>query len=96
MLRAAHWRASRYGLEAELLDPLTGQREPAQTAVETLIAFAREALEHSHDDDQVTDSFQELMARGTGASRQRAAAARGGDLEAVVTDLRKRFDAALR
>ncbi len=94
MLRAAHWRASRDGLSRDLLDPGTGGRRPARDVVGGLVAHVRAALEDSADLDEVTDSFERLLARGTGAARQRAAAERGGGLEPVVADLLTRFAAS--
>jgi glutamate---cysteine ligase / carboxylate-amine ligase len=94
MLRAAHWRASRDGLSGELLDPRDGSRQPARTVVQTLIDHVRPALEETHDVGLVGESFERLVARGTGASRQRAAFERGG-LDEVVADLRRRFEGTL-
>jgi carboxylate-amine ligase len=94
MLRAAHWRASRYGMSERLLSPFTASREPARQVVESLIAYVREALDDTGDTDHVTGGFEQLLARGTGASRQRAAFERGG-LDEVVADLRRRFELAI-
>lgn len=95
MLRAAHWRASRDGLSRELLDPETASRRPAREVVASLVAYVRPALEDTDDVDEVTASSERLVAQGTGASRQRAAAESGGP-PAVVADLRTRFDASFR
>ncbi len=94
MLRAAHWRASRDGLSGELIDPRDGGRQPARAVVEGLISFVRTALEETSDAARVSESFERLVARGTGASRQRAAFERGG-IDQVVADLRRRFDDAM-
>jgi carboxylate-amine ligase len=94
LLRAAHWRASRDGLSAELLNPLSGERQPARAVVETLMAHVRGALEDAGDLEPVTQRFEQLLARGTGASRQRAAFERGGIAE-VVADLLRRFAATV-
>lgn len=94
MLRAAHWRASRDGLSRELLDPETGNRRPARDVVEGLVAHVRAALEDSADLEEVTESFERLVSRGSGAARQRAAAERGGGPEAVIADLLHRFAAS--
>ncbi|MDX6309899.1 MAG: glutamate---cysteine ligase / carboxylate-amine ligase [Nocardioidaceae bacterium] len=95
MLRAAHWRASRDGVAGELLDPRDGDRRPARTVVEALIEYVRPALEETGDVAPVADRLERLLARGTGASRQRAAFERGG-LDEVVADLRRRFEASYR
>ena len=94
MLRAAHWRASRDGLSDELLNPRDGHRLPARTVLENLVTFVRPALEDTDDLVHVRDGLNQLLARGTGASRQRAAFERGG-LEEVAGDLRRRFDATV-
>ena len=94
LLRAAHWRASRYGLSSQLLHPQTGDPAPAREVVEATIAFCGEALQEAGDLERVSDGFEQLTARGTGASRQRAAAEAGGGVEAVVADLRARFAAS--
>jgi glutamate---cysteine ligase / carboxylate-amine ligase len=94
MLRAAHWKASRDGLSGELLDPRDGSPRPARMVVEWLIRRVRPALEETNDITRVQQSLEGLLARGTGASRQRAAFERGG-LEEVVADLRRRFEGSL-
>ena len=93
LLRAAHWRASRYGLSADLLDPLSGEPQSSRAVVETLIEHVHDALVSTEEQAAVSQRFEALVARGTGASRQRAAAERGG-IEAVVADLRDRFAAS--
>lgn len=84
ILRAAHWRASRYGLEGELLD-VEGERVvPAGYIVQKLLDFARPALEDLGDWDEVSGTVRETLAHGNGAFRQRAVYRRTGSLEAVV------------
>ncbi len=94
LLKAAHWRASRYGLSEQLVDPTTGKLGQARAVVERTIAFSEAALDAAGDTDLVRDGFERLMARGSGAARQRAVAEAKGDLEAVVADLRDRFTAS--
>lgn len=94
MLRAAHWRASRFGLTEDLLDPLTARRESSRTVVVKLVGQVGDALRETGDLDRVMRGVEALAARGTGASRQRAVGERAG-VRAVVTDLRERFDASL-
>lgn len=93
LLRAAHWRASRYGLSGLLVDPVTGELRPARDVVERTIAHSQAALGATGDTDFVVDRFERLVARGTGSARQRAVAEATGSLEAVVADLRERFTA---
>ncbi|MEP6666422.1 MAG: glutamate--cysteine ligase [Nocardioidaceae bacterium] len=96
LLRAAHWRASRYGLSDQLVDPISQELRPARAVVEQTITFAEDALHAAGDVDLVRDHFERLMARGTGAARQRTVAEAKGGLEAVVDDLRERFQASLQ
>ncbi|MFY9914124.1 MAG: glutamate--cysteine ligase [Nocardioidaceae bacterium] len=98
LVRAAHWRASRDGLSRELLHPLTGELEPARAVVEAAIEHCHGSLEASGDLELVQESAEALLARGTGATRQRAVAERTGPdvaSAAVVADLRERFTASL-
>ncbi len=94
LLRAAHWRASRYGLADRLLDPVTQQPAQAREVVQTTISHVRDALDAAGDLDRVLAAFEQLMARGTGSARQRAVAESRGSLQAVVEDLRERFTAS--
>lgn len=94
LLRAAHWRASRYGVASTLVCPVTGRLEAARAVVESLIRFVDGSLSETGDLDQVTTRFERLLARGTGAARQRAAFERGG-LAEVMADLLQRFDASV-
>lgn len=84
LLRAAHWRAARYGLDADLID-LAGERAvPAAELVEALLAFVRPSLEAFGDWDEVSALVRETLGRGNGATRQRRAFERTGRLEDVV------------
>ena len=84
LLRAAHWRASRYGLEGELVDVDEERLVPAGDAVRKLLDFARPALEEFGDWDEVFGTVRETLRRGNGAMRQRAVYRRTGRLESVV------------
>ena len=84
ILRAAHWRASRYGLEGELLDVEEERVVPAGYAIQKLLDFARPVLEELGDWDEVSGTARETLQRGNGATRQRAVYRRTGSLEAVV------------
>jgi glutamate---cysteine ligase / carboxylate-amine ligase len=95
LLRAAHWRASRYGMTTELLDPHTGERREARAVVEMLLQYVDDALVETEDVDEVSQRAEDLLARGTGADRQRGVFDAGGGLQAVAADLRERFEATL-
>ena len=84
LLRAAKWRAARYGLDGELIDPQAERALPASELIEKLLAFVRPALEEDAAWDEVSTLTRQTLARGNGASRQRAAYARHGRFEDVV------------
>jgi len=87
LLRAAWWRAARYGLSGDLVHPVTTERVAADTAVRALRDAVADALRETGDLDLVDDGIERLGAAGTGARRQRAAYERTGQLRDVVTDL---------
>ena len=84
LLRAAHWVASRHGLDAELVNAEAECAVPAREEIERLLAFARPALEEDGDWDEVSALVRETLEQGNGARRQRAAYGRAGRLEDVV------------
>ena len=84
LLRLAGWRASRSGLDDALLHPVTGKPEPATAVVSLLLEHGREALTDTGDADAVAGLLKDLLARGNGASFQRAAYHRSGRLTDVI------------
>ncbi len=92
-LRSAHWRAARFGLADRLVSPLSQQLEPARAVIEETVESVRDALDEYDDTERVADLLERLIARGSGASRQRAVAEATGNLEDVVRDLDRRFTA---
>jgi carboxylate-amine ligase len=84
LLRAAKWRAARYGLDADLIDVEEGRALPAGQMVEKLLSFLRPALEEHGEWDEVSALARETLERGNGATRQREVYARNGRLEEVV------------
>jgi carboxylate-amine ligase len=92
LLRVAGWRAAKSGIAGRLVDPVTGALATAREVVETTVDFVRPALEEAGDLDRVTESFERLVVRGTGATRQRRVRENGGDLRAVVEDLARRTE----
>lgn len=84
LVRAAHWRASRDGLDAELIDLEAERSVPAREVIQNLLSFTRPALEETGDWEEVSTIVSETLERGNGASRQRAAYERAGKLEDVV------------
>ena len=83
LVRIASWRASRSGLDDDLVDPLTSRPRRAAAVVSSLVDHVREALVETGDLDRVEAAWADLRARGTGAARQRAWAA-DGDLGQVA------------
>ncbi|MGK5629983.1 carboxylate-amine ligase [Streptomyces sp. URMC 123] len=82
---AALWSASRYGLSGPAVHPRLARRVPALTLVEALIEDVTPALEEAGDLSAVRALVADLLTRGTGAERQRAAGA--GDPAAAVRHL---------
>jgi carboxylate-amine ligase len=87
ILRAAHWIASRHGLDADLVDVEAGRAAPAREVVEGLLAFTCPALEEHGDWEEVSELVRETFQRGNGARRQRRAHERARRLEDVVDAL---------
>jgi carboxylate-amine ligase len=87
LLRAANWRAARYGVASELVHPLTGNLVPARQALDSLLGRVSPALSEAGDTERVAEGLARLTAQGNGARRQRAAYERSGDLRDVVRDL---------
>jgi glutamate---cysteine ligase / carboxylate-amine ligase len=94
LLRAAAWRAARYGLTGDLVHPVRWDLVPAAEALQVLADEVGPALERAGDAALVDDGLARLATRGTGARRQRQAFERTGDLQGVVADLVARTAAA--
>jgi carboxylate-amine ligase len=84
LLRASKWRAARFGLEGDLIDPWARLAVPAHQMVEALLTFTRPALESLGDWDEVSTLVREILGRGNGATRQRRAYQAAGRFEDVV------------
>ncbi len=95
LVRAAHWVASRDGMAAALVHPRSGELAAAREVAEAAFEVCCGGL--TEDEQAAMKSrFEGLVARGTGASRQRAVVERGGSVADVVSDLRDRFTASCR
>lgn len=77
-LRAAMWRAARYGLDETLVDPRSATLRPAPELLRALVEAARPGLESGADLEQVLDGVRQVITDGNGAQRQRAAFKRSG------------------
>jgi carboxylate-amine ligase len=92
LVRLANWKAGRYGLTGELVDPRTGKPAPADEVLGALQDHVAGALNDAGDTELAAEGCARLLSSGTGAGRQRAAIeAAGGDLAAAVHDARERF-----
>ncbi len=84
ILRAAHWRAARDGLDGQLVDVAGGRAVPAADLIDTLLRFVRPSLEEFGEWGEVSSLVHHTLHHGTGASRQRAAHRRAERWEDVV------------
>ncbi len=84
LLRAAMWRAARYGTEGDLIDLERTRSVPAADLVARLMTVVRPALEETGGWEDINGLVEQTMGRGTGAMRQRRAFARAGRLVDVV------------
>lgn len=93
LLRAARWRARRYGLSDSLIDPTTRRLASARDCVETMLTRIGPALDHNGDLNFVRPIVDRLLKEGNGADRQRAVAGPSNNLLAVVDDVVSRTQA---
>jgi gamma-glutamyl:cysteine ligase YbdK (ATP-grasp superfamily) len=100
VLRAARWRAARYGLAGRLWSPSRGALVPGAQAVTELLAELRSDLDEHDEYCLVEQLWAQLRSRGTAAARQRRMFAATGSLTAVlrwalqVTDVERYDDQA--
>lgn len=86
LLRLAAWRAGRFGMDGELVDPLGSSIADTFTVAKTLLEYVRPVLEEQGESPLVESLLRQVLARGTGARRQRAVMAQTGSLAEVVAD----------
>jgi carboxylate-amine ligase len=84
LLRAATWRAARYGISAELVDVVAGEAVPARELVARLLERLRPALVDLGDWDEVSGLVGCILAEGTAADRQRQVWVATGSPRAVI------------
>ena len=84
LLRAANWRAARYGLDGDLIDVYAERLIPAKQLIDQFLTFVRPALEAQGDWYLVSAHLHEVLQRGNGAARQREVYKRSGQLKDVV------------
>jgi carboxylate-amine ligase len=84
LLRAATWRAARFGVDRDLIDVERGESVPATQMVDRLLEHLEPSLEEYGEKSLILDLVQRTMSEGTGATRQREAFSSAGHMEAVV------------
>lgn len=84
LLQAAQWQAARFGLEGQLIDPQAHKAMPASEIIEKMLAYVRPALEEFGEWKEISAIVRQVLTKGTGAARQRAAYAKTGTLEGIV------------
>jgi carboxylate-amine ligase len=92
LLQVAGWRAARFGLSADLVHPVEATMVEPRAVFEATVEYVRPALEQAGDLERVRGSFDALVARGSGATRQRRVFESTGSLGAVVEDLARRTE----
>jgi glutamate---cysteine ligase / carboxylate-amine ligase len=71
IVRVSHWQAARYGLEAFLLDPLSGEIVAARQLLNQFLHYAHAALQSQGSWELVSKAVETIVQQGTGATRQR-------------------------
>jgi glutamate---cysteine ligase / carboxylate-amine ligase len=94
-LRLAGWRASRSGVEGELVHPVQQKPCSAAEAVQALLAHIRPALRRSGDDVWVGRELGHILTDGTGSRRQREVLRSTRSRKAVVADAIERTHLAI-
>jgi YbdK family carboxylate-amine ligase len=87
VVRAARWRAARFGVEGQLVDLHEGGLVDAPVLARRLLERLRPDLEEVGDWEEASALLEQVLARGTSAARQRAVLARTGELADVVRAL---------
>ena len=85
-LRAAGWRAARWGLGSDLVRPGTDELAPAATVVDELLLHVHSALVDAGDLAVVQAGVRRLLAEGNGADSQRRAFERRSRLGDVIAE----------
>lgn len=94
LLRAARWRAARFGLTGSLLDPISTELVPAHSLIDRLVNYVRCPLEEIGDWDEMIELIERIKFLGCSAERQRRVFSETNQLANVV-DLLVRETATL-
>ena len=84
LLRAAHWRAARFGLSDELIDVVEQRSLPAGELIEKMLGTLRPALEKSGNWEEISALVAQTLRQGNGSMRQRAVYQQNERMEDVV------------
>ena len=84
LLRAAHWRAARYGIEQDLFDVVQQRSLSASDYLEEMLTMLRPALENDGVWDEVAGQLYKVIEHGNGAQRQRQVYEQKQRMEDVV------------
>jgi carboxylate-amine ligase len=84
LVRAAMWRAARFGIDGTLIDLDACRSRPAGDVVGALLQLLRPALEEHGEWDEVSRLVRQVQRTGTGSARQRRVFARDERVEDVV------------
>ncbi|HLS75830.1 MAG TPA: glutamate--cysteine ligase [Nocardia sp.] len=87
MMRAAYWKAARSGMEGDAVAPSDGRVLPARDRLGELLDTIDPALTELGDREFVARAVAAVLARGSGAARQRRAYGTQHDVAAVVAEL---------
>jgi len=85
-LKAAYWRAARYGLDGELIDLDSHALQPAPVQLEAFVDRVKPALTALDDYDWVRTEVRRIAQEGNGAMRQRRAWRRRREVSDVVDE----------
>ncbi|WP_197704358.1 glutamate--cysteine ligase [Jatrophihabitans sp. GAS493] len=84
LLRAASWRAARFGTEQDLVDVSTAHVVPAWNLIDHMVDVIGPALLDAGDSDLVHSGLEDLRRRGSGARLQRLAYTSSGSIDGIV------------
>ncbi|GAA4282509.1 hypothetical protein GCM10022261_00400 [Brevibacterium daeguense] len=102
VLRTWMWQASSSGVDADLIDPLTGTPAAAAVVVGRLLDTVRAVLDEYEETGRVEEILAEILSAGSGARPQREVHQTTSDVAAIVrraleaTHASSREGAALR
>jgi carboxylate-amine ligase len=87
VLRENKWRASRYGLDADIVVDEKGTVRPVRQAIIDLVEELRPTAKRLDCEDELADVLRVLDVGGSYQRQRAVAAASGGDLKPVVDSL---------